>query len=150
MIRYARWQAASGKCSGGAGAGARALMAALLIRFPDARSWGIYNCRRTALGNASAHGEGRALDIGCSIATGNRIVKYLRSVKWTDDDGNVLQGPRGLGISVIIHNRVIYSAKSPNGRRYTGNPHTDHVHIEMTRKAANRLTLRRAKRVLGI
>ena len=59
-------------------------------------------------------------------------------------------GPSRLGISVIIHNRVIYSKRSPNGRRYTGDPHKDHVHIEMTRKAASHLSLKRAKRVLGV
>lgn len=114
-------------------------MAALLIRFPGSKNWGIYNFRDTALGNPSVHGDGRALDIGCDIATGNRIVKKLRSI-----------GPAELGISVIIHNRVIYSAKSPNGRRYNGVPHKDHVHIEMTPKAGRHLKLIRAKRVLGL
>lgn len=113
-------------------------MLALLLRHPLAKNWGIYNCRDTALGNLSAHSEGRALDVGCSLSVGNRIVKHLLRV-----------GPRRLGISVIIHNRVIYSRRSPNGRRYTGNPHTDHVHIEMTRRAARLLSLVRAKRVLA-
>lgn len=136
--RFATWQQAT-RCTGGAGAGARALMAVLLIRFPGARSWGIYNCRSTALGNKSAHAEGRALDIGCSLTVGARIVKLLLAV-----------GPRNLGICTIIHNRVIYSRKSPRGRRYTGVPHRDHVHIEMTRKASRHVTLARAKRVLGV
>jgi hypothetical protein len=125
-------------------------MAALLLRFPNARSWGIYSGRNTVLGNLSAHAEGRALDVGCSITVGNRIVDYLLALRYQDEDGNWHRGPAGLGISVIIHNRVIYSAKSPTGRRYDGDPHTDHVHIEMTRKAATRLRLTRAKRVLGV
>lgn len=135
--RFATWQPAV-RCTGGAGLGARALMAALILRHGRAKSWGIYNCRDTALGNMSAHSEGRALDVGCSITVGNRIVKHLLRI-----------GPWRLGISVIIHNRVIYSKRSPRGRRYTGNPHTDHVHIEMTRKAARQLSLLRAKRVLA-
>lgn len=134
--RFATWQPAV-RCTGGAGAGAKALMLALLLRHPAAKSWGIYNCRSTALGNKSAHSEGRALDIGCSIKVGNRIVRHLLRV-----------GPWRLGVSAIIHNRVIYSKKSPRGRRYTGVPHLDHVHVEMTRKAARRLSLARAKRVL--
>lgn len=134
--RFARYQAAQG-CTSGAGQGARALMAALLIRHPQARNWGIFNCRNTALGNRSAHGEGRALDIGCSVTVGQRMVRDLLEI-----------GPWRLGISVIIHNRRIYSARSPYGRPYGGVPHLDHVHIEMTRKAARRLSLARAKRVL--
>lgn len=140
MPRFARWQPAR-RCTSGAGDGARALMAVLLIKYGPvgARNWGIFNCRNTALGNRSAHGEGRALDIGCTLPTGARMVRDLLDI-----------GPWQLGISVMIHNGRIYSAKSPTGRRYNGVPHRDHVHIEMTRKAAARLTLRRAKRVLGL
>lgn len=135
--RFARWQPAT-RCTGGAGPGARALMAGILLTHPGTTSWGIYNCRATALGNKSAHSEGRALDVGCSLAVGHRLVKDLLAVDpWT------------LGISVLIHDRRIYSAKSPNGRAYNGVPHRDHVHVEMTRKAAQRLTLARVKRVLG-
>jgi len=114
-------------------------MAALLLRYPTARSWGIYSYRPTALGNPSAHGEGRALDVGCGLKTGRRIVRDLLDLD-----------PWSLGISVIIHDRRIYSAKSPNGRPYPGHHHRDHVHLEMTRKAARRLQLARAKRILGV
>lgn len=147
---FSRWEPAGKTNAGKAMPGARVLMAVLLLKFPGTKNWGIYNYRPTALGNPSAHGEGRALDIGCSIQTGNRIVKHLRSVKYKNADGELRHGPAGLGISVIIHNRVIYSAKSPNGRRYVGNPHTDHVHIEMTRKSAKKLTLAKAKRIIGV
>lgn len=134
---FARWTGAGSRCSGGAGAGARALMAAILLTHPNARSWGIYNCRPTALGNPSTHGEGRALDIGCSLEVGDRIVRHLLRV-----------GPWRLGIQCIIHDRRIYTARSPGGRAYHGHPHRDHVHVEMTRKAARNLSLARAKRVL--
>jgi hypothetical protein len=136
--RFARWQQAT-RDAGKAQPGARALMAALLLRFPGARSWGIYSSRNTALGNRSAHSEGRALDIGCGLRTGRLIVNKL-----------LAENPAELGISVIIHDRTMYSRKSPNGRRYGGHDHRDHVHIEMTRKAASHLALRRAKRVLGL
>ena len=135
--KFANWEQATG-CTHGAGAGARALMAVLLLRFPRAKNWGIFNCRNTALGNRSAHGEGRALDVGCPLWMGKMIVRFLLYEI----------GPSRLGISVIIHNRVIYSKRSPNGRRYTGDPHKDHVHIEMTRDAASKLTLATAKRIL--
>lgn len=114
-------------------------MAALLVRYPNARNWGIYSYRPTALGNPSAHGEGRALDVGCGLRTGRKIVDDLREL-----------GPWKLGISVIIHNGRIYSAKSPNGRPYHGDDHDDHVHIEITRKAAAHMKLRRIRRVLGL
>lgn len=136
--RFAAWQPAT-HCIGKAGSGARALMLVLLLVSPGTTSWGIYNCRRTALGNLSAHAEGRALDVGCGLTVGHKLVATLLRL-----------GPWRLGISCIIHDRRIYSAKSPNGRAYSGVPHRDHVHIEMTRKAAANLTVARAKRVLGV
>lgn len=144
MTRFARWQPAR-RCTDGAGPGARALMLAILLTHPRCRSWGIFSCRNTALGNRSAHGEGRALDIGCDLDAGHELVRDL-----------LRAGPAELGISVIIHDRKIYSAKSPRGRPYNGVPHRDHVHVEITRKAAwgrhgsGPLSLRRAKRVLGV
>lgn len=138
--RFANWQQAT-HCTKGAGTGAKALMVGVLLRFIHAVNFGIFNCRDTALGNLSAHSEGRALDVGCNLRLGGRIVRFLLHMPG---------GPRMLGISVIIHNRVIYSKRSPNGRKYTGNPHTDHVHIELTRKAATNLKLRRVKKMLGL
>jgi hypothetical protein len=135
--RFARWQQATHD-SHGSQPGARALMAALVARWPTTlRSWGIYSSRDTVLGNLSAHAEGRALDVGCRMGPGESLVQHLLAVP-----------PAELGISVIIHNRRIYSRKSPHGRPYSGDAHTDHVHIEMTRKAARHLSLRRAKRIL--
>lgn len=134
--KFAPWEQAT-HCTEGAQPGARALMAVLLLRFPQARNWGIFNCRNTALGNRSAHGEGRALDVGCPLWVGKMLVRFLLAT-----------GPAKLGICVIIHNRVIYSKRSPNGRKYVGIPHKDHVHIEMTRSAAQKLTLATAKRIL--
>lgn len=135
---FARWRQASGPCAKAAQPGARALMAALLVRYPGTRSWGILSCRDTALGNKSAHAKGRALDVGCSLTVGRRIVRRLLKI-----------GPARLGISVIIHDRVIYSRRAPRGRRYTGVPHRDHVHIEMTGKAAKRLNLSTIRRILS-
>lgn len=138
--RFARWQQAT-RNAGGAQPGAKALQAGLLLRYPGARNWGIYSGRNTVLGNLSAHAEGRAGDLGCSGKLGERIVRDLLDLP---------DGPWSLGISVLIHNRRIYSAKSPHGRPYSGNPHTDHVHWEMSRKAAQRVTLARVKRILGV
>lgn len=136
--KFAPWEPASGKCYGRARAGAQALMVVVLTLLVGLKNWGIYNCRDTALGNPSAHGDGRALDVGCGISLGNKLVRLLLAI-----------GPSRLGISVIIHNRVIYSAKSPNGRKYNGDPHTDHVHIELTRAAANTMTVKNIKRIIA-
>lgn len=136
--RFARWQQATGD-SLGARPGARVLMYALLARFIHAVNWGIYSPRKTVLGNLSAHSEGRALDLGCSRGVGENMVRYLLDL-----------GPWQLGISVIIHDGRIYSARSPEGRPYAGDEHADHVHIEMTRKAASHLRLARALRVLDL
>ena len=135
---FARWQQAT-RDAGRAQDGARALMLALTLGHPGTKSWGIYSGRNTALGNLSAHAEGRALDLGCSVTVGDKLVRDLLRL-----------GPWKLGISVIIHNRIIYSRRAPHGRPYNGVPHRDHVHIEMTRKAASHLSLKRAKRVLGV
>lgn len=136
--KFARWYPATGPCAKAAQPGARALMAGIVLRFPGAVSWGILSCRKTALGNMSAHSKGRALDVGCSVPVGRRIVRALLAI-----------GPARLGISNIIHDRRSYSARYPNGRAYNGHPHRDHVHIEMTGKAAKRLTLRTVKRILA-
>lgn len=146
---FARWQQAQHD-AGAARPGARALMAGLLLRFPRAKNWGIYSGRNTALGNLSAHAEGRALDIGCTVAVGEQIVDELLHLPYRDHEGHVRHGPAGLGISVIIHNRRIYSARTPLGRPYGGVPHLDHVHVEMTRKAASHLSLARVRRVIGV
>jgi hypothetical protein len=138
VIRFARWQQAT-RDAHGAQPGARALMAGLLLKYPHVASWGIYSGRNTALGNLSAHAEGRALDLGCTLGVGENLVKQLLATP-----------PAELGISVIIHDRRIYSAKTPHGRPYNGVPHLDHVHVEITRKAASHMSLTRVKRVLGL
>lgn len=138
---FAPWEQAT-HFAGRAQPGARALMAAILLTDPaHLKSWGIYSARNTALGNLSAHAEGRALDIGCGMAAGENLVHKLLHLE---------PGPFTLGISVIIHNRRIYSARTPQGRPYVGVPHLDHVHIEQNRKQAGRLSLARAKRVLRV
>lgn len=138
--RFAGWTQARFDV-GRAQPGARALMRAITERWDgewDSHNWGIYSARNTVLGNLSAHTEGRALDVGCPLRTGRQIQRRLR-----------LLDPARLGISVIIHNGVIYSQRSPNGRAYVGVPHRDHVHIEMTRAAAANLTLARARKILN-
>lgn len=139
-VHFAPWEQAT-RPAHGAQPGARALMKAILATNPHLVNWGIFNDRDTALGNLSAHAEGRALDVGCALGLGEDLVHRLLRVQ---------PGPYTLGISVIIHNRRIYSARTPGGRPYNGVPHLDHVHIEQNRKQAERLSYARARRVLGV
>lgn len=139
--KFATWTGAT-HCTGSATPGARAAMKVVLDLFPGVRNGGIYNCRNVVGGSTtSCHGEGRADDFMCSIPVGDKLVRALLAA-----------GPDRLGIQAIIHNRVIYSKKSPKGRPYVGkglNPHTDHVHVEFTRSAGARLTAATVRAVLG-
>src|SRR5690554_5281706 len=113
--KFATWYAAE-RCTGGAGDGARALMRYLLDEFDDAKNWGIYNCRDVAgTSTTSAHGEGRALDIGMPIdgdGTGSKAGHQLVDALGT--------AGRDLGVMCIIYDRMIWSKRSPDGRKYTG------------------------------
>lgn len=131
---------------GSARPGAKALLAWCLEAYDEARNLGIYNCRDVA-GSASlsAHGEGRAGDTGMPMASdgggsalGHQLVERLAAA-----------GSR-LGLTAIIYDRTIWSAVSPSGRPYTGvHPHYDHVHWEITRAAAEKLTLATCRAVLS-
>lgn len=140
MIEFADWTAAT-HCTGFATPGVRAAAKVMLEIFHGLRNGGIYNCRNVVGGSTtSCHGEGRAWDAMCSIAAGNTLVKALLKA-----------GPKRLGIQAIIHNRRIYSKRSPGGRPYVGpglNPHIDHVHIEFTRAAGRNLTVATVRAIL--
>lgn len=134
-------------CTGSPRPGARALLAWALETYTadGAYSLGIYNCRTVVGGSTtSTHGEGRAVDLGLPVVNGrgnpvgHAIVDQLGA-----------HGPR-LGIQAIVFDRQVWSAKSPQGRAYGGtHPHYDHLHIELTRQAADRLTLATFRHVLG-
>jgi hypothetical protein len=97
-----------------------------------AANWGIYNCRSVVgASDPSCHAEGRALDVGFPL--GDPDADRLRQ--------RLLKAPGRLGIQAIIYERRIYSRKSPEGRYYDGEAaHYDHLHIELTREAAQDLT----------
>lgn len=101
---------------------------------------GIYNCRTVRGGSTtSLHGEGRAFDFGFPVGDpdGDRALRRL------------LRAPGRLGIQCIIYERKIYSRVSPEGRDYTGLvPHLDHLHVEFTWEAANKLTYKTVKQIL--
>lgn len=139
---FPAWQAARA-CTGRPEDGARALMSWVLKKYGDegAYNLGIYNCRTVRGGyTTSMHGEGRAIDVGVPVGgeVGRKILRRL------------IKRVGSLGIQAIIFERKIYSAKSPEGRYYGGvNPHYDHLHIEMTREAADKLTYKRINQILS-
>jgi hypothetical protein len=120
-------------------------MAWCLEQFNDDQNLGIYTCRNVAgSSTTSCHAEGRACDVGYKMIDGRANANGLALVKRLGEHG------QALGIQAMIFNKIIYSAKSPNGRPYTGpNPHKDHVHIELTRKSAGSLTLATIRHVTG-
>jgi hypothetical protein len=137
MSNFPAWVGATSKDAGKSQPGALALMAYIVLdRGRGARNWGIYNYRKVA-GTSywSLHGEGRALDVGFALVDGKANPEGTRLVK------ELLPLVGKLGIQCIIWNRTLWSAKHPNGTRYNGvSPHIDHIHIELTWKAALGLT----------
>lgn len=146
MTSFAPWYAATG-CTGSARQGARALMRYALDTYDGARNWGIYNCRNTRTGGSySPHAEGRAIDVGFPLASDGTGSSY----GYAFVNALLEAGPDKLGIQAIIYDRRIWSAKSPDGRPWDGaSPHYDHVHVEMTRAAANSVTLATVRSVLA-
>jgi hypothetical protein len=132
-------------CTGGPEPGAKALMAWFLGNFSafGGKNLGIYNCRPVRGGTTtSLHGEGRACDFGINphgSEYGTLLAEQLR----------LHSGE--LGIQCIIWNRRIWSAAYPDAgwRAYSGtNPHLDHIHLELSRAAAQELTPEQVQRIL--
>lgn len=142
-MSFPRWEMAS-HCTGGPSQGALALMRWFVEEYHDTGkggfNLGIYNCRSVrGASTTSCHGEGRADDLGFPVGDpdGDELLRRLLKV------------PGRLGIQAIIYERRIYSAKSPKGRPYPGLvPHTDHLHVELTREAAAKLTYATVKRIM--
>lgn len=139
---FPSWESAV-RCTGGPAPGALAFMRWFVENYHTKGGFnlGIYNCRSVrGASTTSMHGEGRACDFGFPVGDkdGDALLRLL------------LAHVGSLGIQAIIYERRIYSAKSPGGRPYTGLvPHTDHLHVELTREAAQHLTYATIKRVLA-
>jgi hypothetical protein len=123
------------RCLGGFSSGAKDLGTMLSARFASAirRNEG-YACRaNTANANQlSMHAMGRAVDVMMADvsnsargqAAGKRIADYL------------LLNADLLGAQYIIWNRTKCNMSQRSCGRYSGpNPHTDHIHVELTEAA---------------
>lgn len=113
------------QCSGGLKPGTKALGDQIKQQFGF--SYGGYACRSNTADSSqlSIHAVGRALDIMTS--SGDEVANYL------------VENADTLGVQLIIWNRTLWKI-TPSGatsRQYTGpNPHTDHVHAEVTSATA--------------
>lgn len=118
-------------CVGGPQDGAVDLQTHATQANPALVPLGIYACRR--VGGApttwSVHAEGRAVDLGTGDGGQALGLEVLASLLQVGDQ--VLQR--------IIYWHTIYDLLSPGGRAYNGaNPHTDHLHVELSWPAARR------------
>lgn len=123
-------------CSGGLRAGAQKLRTHLDQRFPQISSIQGYSCRANTASPSrmSIHGTGRALDIfiprsggAADNTAGDKVANYL------------VANAQALQIQYIIWDRTKWRSNGTNDASYTGpNPHTDHLHVEITEEAASK------------
>lgn len=139
---------ASRPCASGATPGARELLRAVLEHpdFEAGRSGGIFACRSVRGASApSVHGNGRAVDLmfpGAGHPQGTALKNLLVKTGRNRPD---------LGIQFIIWNRRKYGCVDGFVERAYGgqNPHTDHVHVELTKAASKTLTLAALRQAWG-
>lgn len=126
---------ADNQCTGDFTPGAASLRKILLEAYsPPVTSIGGYACRDNTAnpGEVSIHGVGRALDIMVDSttpegkATGDRIRNLL------------MNNAENIGVQLIIWDRHIWSVNNKGWRDYTvGDPHIDHLHVEINIAASN-------------
>ena len=126
-------------CDPKARPGVEAFRDLLLATFPCTRNGGIV--RECSVGGTSEHKEGRAID--WMVDVGNPAADEL--LTWllgTDAEGNEYAMARRLGVMYIVWNRKIWGAyRSAEGwRAYSGDPHTDHIHISFSWAGARKET----------
>jgi hypothetical protein len=121
-------------CSGELKPGGHVLGRYLRDRFTSVSSVGGYACRRNTADTArlSVHGTGRALDVfipkigkAPDAAQGDRVANWL------------VTHAQEIGVQLIIWDRSIWRANGTNASLYGGpSPHDDHLHVELTVRAA--------------
>jgi rare lipoprotein A len=119
------WNGGSG-CSGDMLAGTKAMKAVVQDKFGISDVEG-YNCRQNTANTSevSMHGTGRALDIMTSGSDGAKVADWL------------VTNHQALGIQFVIFSHTKWNASSGPGSYGGPNPHTDHVHAELTEEMAN-------------
>ncbi len=117
-------------CAGGVLRGTKAIGERIRSAFTIDRVEG-YECRprSTDASELSIHATGRAIDIFAEPGAGDQVAKWL------------VVNAEELGVQLVVWNRTIWkiTPAGPTSRAYAGpNPHTTHVHVELTREAAAR------------
>jgi hypothetical protein len=120
--------------------GAKILKAHVSETYSGVASIGGYACRQNTANKAetSVHGTGRALDImipksgsGADNGVGDPIANWL------------VTNAQSIGVQLIIWDGTKWNASSGGAKDkpYTGpNPHTDHIHVELSNEGANAST----------
>ncbi len=126
-------------CSGGMTPGARELSTYLRGTFSGISSVGGYSCRpnNNNTSKMSVHGSGRALDIMIPVedddadnGVGDPIANWLIA-------NSTLIGVQYLGWD---HTQWSGSRSTGRVRPLTGDPHVNHIHVELTLEGAARMT----------
>ena len=127
-------------CSGTFTAGADDLARHLQREFPQITRVFGYECRpNTAIpAETSQHGTGRAIDLAIATKGGDA----------DNDSGDqvanwLVANSARIGVQLIIWDRTVWVGHlaGAKGRPYTGpDPHIDHLHVEVSRAAAERKT----------
>jgi hypothetical protein len=123
-------------CSGTFYSGASKFRDYLRASYPGIDSIGGYSCRQNTanLSKTSIHGTGRALDVIVSTIDGDA------DNNTGDEIGNwLVSHAEYVGIQLVIWDRSVWQASLTDEklRPYTGpNPHVDHLHVELTKQAA--------------
>jgi peptidoglycan hydrolase-like protein with peptidoglycan-binding domain len=122
------------------------MLAWFVEQYPGlARSGGIYNCRSIRGSSAkSVHSEGRAIDIMFPVIAGK--------ASWAGHNAVEKLGPvaERLGVTMMIFDRRFWSQRAPSGAVYRGvHPHVDHLHLELSRQAAESLTIEQIRKAAG-
>lgn len=135
-------------CATGPQVGTANLQMVLMDKFPQAKDFGIFNCRPVRGGTTlSKHAKGRAGDTGFDLIDGKAnpigytVVAMLLDRAWE------------LGLETIIWDGHLWSARWPFSRVYTppigGSYHRDHIHWEQITPYAKNLTLDQAETIVG-
>jgi hypothetical protein len=137
-------------CATGPKPGATDMFHFLNYWWPRGENDGIFNCRKIGDTNLlSLHGEGRAVDFHLDKDNAGDLDAAQAIRRWflADDTNGVHYAmARRFGIQEMIFNKHIWtSARASEGwRDYAvppgGDPHYTHIHIGLTRAAANRST----------
>ncbi len=131
-------------CSPAAKRGMLAFRDMVMRAYPGTPSYGI--SRECGIGGTSEHKEGRAWDWGndgTTAAGRRRVANFVRWLFRTDQYGHRHAMARRLGVMYVIWNRQIFRMYRANEgwTPYTGSsPHTDHVHVSLTRRGGNKQT----------